>query len=84
MPLELSEQSFGRSIDTCSVDLIVTVLLKNIDDRRNVFDSVDASSFGTWLWFSVLIRGIYLSRVASTFFTQSHGTEDDFEVSLCL
>lgn len=84
MPLELSEQSFGRSVDTCSVDLMVTVLLENIDNGCDVFDSMDASSFGTWLCFSVLIHGIYPSRVASTFFTQSHGTEDDFEVGLCL
>ena len=59
LPLQLSEQSFGRSIDTCGVDLIVTVLLENINDGCNVFDSMDASSFGTWLCFSVLIRGIY-------------------------
>lgn len=84
MPLELAEQSFGRSVDTCSVDLIVTVLLENIDNGCNVFDSMDASSFGTWLCFSVLICGIYPIRVAGTFFTQSHGTKDDFEDSLCL
>jgi hypothetical protein len=50
LPLELVKQSFGSSINTRGIDLVVTVLLEDIDDGSNVFDGVDAGSFGALIW----------------------------------
>ena len=83
MPLELAQQSFGRAVDTCSVNLVVTVLLEGIDDGCDVFNGVDAGSFGAW--FCLVGQVVVCSRrKANTFFTQSHCAKDKFEVSLCL
>jgi hypothetical protein len=49
LPLELAKQGFGSSINTRGVDLVVAVLLEDIDDFCDVFDCVDAGSFGAWL-----------------------------------
>lgn len=45
---------------------------------------MDAGSFGAWVWLSMFIRGMSEGREGGTFFTQSHGSEDDFEIGLCL
>lgn len=85
LPIELAEQSFGCPVHACGVDLVVTVLLEDTGYGCDVFDIVDAGSFGTWVWgLAMLICEMSDGREGDTFFSQSHGSKYHFEVCLCL